>query len=66
VIGGVGTYSGQVLYAELEIEVSFWGSWWPFTRNERYPFASTRDVQGAVHWIHITPDMEKPIGPQKH
>jgi hypothetical protein len=38
VIGGVGTYSGQVLYADLEIEVSFWGSWWPFTRNERYPF----------------------------
>ena len=64
-IGGLGTYSGQVLYAELEIEVSFSQSWWPSGRNERYPFASKRDVQGAVHWMHITPEEEKPILPQK-
>jgi hypothetical protein len=64
-IGGLGTYSGQVLYAELEIEVSYSQSWWPFTRNERYPFASKRDVQGAVHWMHTTPEQERPIWPVK-
>jgi hypothetical protein len=64
-IGGLGTYSGQVLYAELEIEVSYSQSWWPFGRNERYPFVSMRDVQGAVHWMHITPEQERPILPTK-
>lgn len=65
VIGGVGSYSGQVLYAELEIVVSYSQSWWPSTRTERFPFVSKRDVQGAVHWVHITPEEEKPILPMK-
>lgn len=40
VVGGVGSYSGQVLYAELELVVSYSQSWWPSTRTERFPFAS--------------------------
>ena len=65
VIGGLGTYSGQVLYAELEIEVFYSQSWWPFAQSERFPFLSKRDVQGAVRWIHITPEEEKPFLPPK-
>jgi hypothetical protein len=60
-IGGLGSYSGVVANAELEILVSYKQSWWPFSREERYPFASKRDVQGAVHWLHTTPYEEKPF-----
>lgn len=66
VIGGVGSFSGQVLYAELELVVSYSQSWWPSTRTERFPFASKRDVQGAVHWVHITPQEEKPLFPERN
>jgi hypothetical protein len=62
VIGGLGSYSGVVANSELEILDSYKQSWWPFSREERYPFASKRDVQGAVHWVHITPHEEKPFG----
>lgn len=48
-IGGLGAWSGVVDYAELEILVSYKQSLWPFSREERFPFASKRDVQGAVH-----------------
>ena len=65
VIGGIGTYSGQVNYAELEIVISYKQSWWPFGQNERYPFAAMTDTQKAVHWVHITPDQERPILPQR-
>jgi hypothetical protein len=69
VIGGVGRWSGVVANAELEILVSYRQTWWPFQRQERYPFASRRDVQGAVHWVHTTPSEEKPfseiLGKQK-
>jgi len=62
VIGGIGSYSGAVTEAELEILVSYRAAWWwPFLREERYPFAARRDVQGAVHWVHITPSDEKPF-----
>jgi len=66
IIGGLGSYAGQVQYAELEIEVSYSQSWWPFGRGERFPFVSKRDVQGAVHWVHITPEEEKPLVPAKN
>ena len=59
VIGGLGRWSGAVANANLEILVSYKQNWWPFTRQERYPFASKRDVQGAVHWVHTTPSEEK-------
>ena len=61
VIGGIGTYSGEVHQAELEIDVSYKQSWWPFAQGERYPFAALRDIGKAVHWVHITPDQEKPF-----
>jgi hypothetical protein len=61
VIGGIGTYSGQVLSAELEIVISYRQSWWPFDQNERYPFRAMTDSQRAVHWVHITPEQEKPF-----
>jgi hypothetical protein len=61
VIGGIGSYSGAVMDAELEIVVSYKQSWWPFAKEERYPFAAKRDVQGAVHWVHITPNEEKSL-----
>jgi len=61
VIGGIGSYTGAVINAELEIDVSYKQSWWPFLKQERYPFAARRDVQGAVHWVHITPHEEKPF-----
>jgi hypothetical protein len=64
IIGGLGTWSGEVLHAELEIDVSYRQSWWPFAQNERYPFTAVRDVQKAVHWVHITPDQEKPLLPK--
>ncbi len=52
VIGGLGTYSGQVLYAELEIEVFYSQSWWPFAQSERFPFLSKRDVD-----LHRSPEL---------
>src|SRR2546427_9041913 len=60
-IGGIGTYSGQVDFAELEIVVSYKQSWWPRAVAARYPFRAMRDVSKAVHWTHITPAEEKSI-----
>lgn len=65
VIGGIGRWTGRVVDAELEIEVSYRQSWWPLKVSERFPFSAVTDAQGAVHWIHITPGEEKPILPQK-
>ena len=59
VIGGIGAWSGAVVNAELELVVSYRQSWWPFSLQERYPFAARRDIQGAVHWVHTTPREEK-------
>jgi len=56
VIGGIGSYSGEVSQAELEIDVSYRQSWWPAKKAERYAFRATRDVSKAVHWVHITPE----------
>jgi hypothetical protein len=65
VIGGIGSWSGEVLDAELELGVSYEESWWPFgTRFERNAFAAKRDSQHGVHWVHITPDEEKPLIPK--
>ena len=64
VIGGIGTYSGQVVSAELEIDISYKQSWWPFAQNERYPFTAMTDTQNVVHWVHITREGEKPIFPK--
>jgi hypothetical protein len=64
VIGGIGSWSGQVLQAELEIDVSYKQDFWPIAQNERYPFRAITDAQRAVHWIHITPAEEKPILPK--
>jgi hypothetical protein len=61
VIGGIGRWSGPVVNAELEFVVSYRQSWWPFLRHERHAFDSRRDVQGAVHWVHITPYEEKSL-----
>ena len=58
-IGGLGAWSGAVVDAELELVVSYRQSWWPFSKEEHFPFAAKRDVQGAVHWVHITPREEK-------
>jgi hypothetical protein len=60
-LGGIGSYAGVVANAELEIDVSYQQSWWPFSKEERYPFAARRDVQGTVHWVHITPHEEKSL-----
>jgi hypothetical protein len=59
VIGGIGRWSGAVVNAELEFVISYRQSWWPFLQQERHAFASRRDVQGAVHWVHTTPREEK-------
>jgi hypothetical protein len=61
IIGGIGTYSGQVDFAELEIVVSYKQSWWPHAISARYPFRAVRDVSKAIHWVHTTPAEEKPI-----
>lgn len=61
VIAGIGTSSGQVLSAELEIDISYRQSWWPSDQTERFPFAAVTDTQKAVHWVHITPEQEKPF-----
>jgi hypothetical protein len=61
IIGGIGAGSGEVIEAELEIDISYKQYLWPFIRNERYPFRAITDAQRSVHWIHITPAEEKPI-----
>jgi hypothetical protein len=65
VIGGIGTYSGQVTYADLEIVVSFTQEWWRCRRTARYAFRTMKDSDNTVHWLHITPDEEKPIIPPR-
>jgi hypothetical protein len=59
VIGGIGRWSGQVAYAELEIVVSYKQLGWPF--ETRYPFRAVQDVGRAVHWVHITPAEERDL-----
>jgi hypothetical protein len=65
VIGGIGRWSGQVADAELIIDVSYKQSFWFKRVEELFPFGSRRDVQGAVHWVHITGSDLKPIFPTK-
>jgi hypothetical protein len=54
VIGGLGTYTGTVLRADIEMRVSYKQTGWPFTQTEDYPFTGVRDVRNSVHWVHIT------------
>jgi hypothetical protein len=63
VMGGIGRWSGQVADAELIINVSYKQSFWFKRVEELFPFGSRRDVQGAVHWVHITGSDLKPILP---
>ena len=63
VMGGIGRWSGQVADAELIIDVSYKQSFWFKRVEELFPFGSRRDVQGAVHWVHITGSDLKPIFP---
>ncbi len=65
VIGGVGAWSGEVADAELEIVASYKQSWWPWSVTERNAFASRRDSQRGVHWVHITPAEEKSLIPRR-
>ncbi|MGB8582505.1 MAG: hypothetical protein WCD47_16910 [Candidatus Sulfotelmatobacter sp.] len=62
-IGGIGTYSGETINAELEIDVSYKQSFWVGTKTERYAFRAMTDTSKAVHWVHITPAEERPIFP---
>jgi hypothetical protein len=64
VIGGIGSHSGKVDYAELEIVTSYKQSGWPFTQAERHPFAAMTDSQGAVRWVPITPERERSLIPK--
>jgi len=64
VIGGIGTYAGEVRDAELEIDVSYKQSFWHGKKAERYAFRAMTDTNKAVHWVHITPAEEKPIFPE--
>jgi hypothetical protein len=61
VMGGIGRWSGQVADAELIIGVSYKQSFWFKRVEELFPFGSRRDVQGAVHWVHITGSDLKPL-----
>jgi hypothetical protein len=65
VIGGIGAWSGEVADAELEIVASYKQTWWPWSVTERNAFASRRDSQRGVHWVHITPGEEKSLIPQR-
>lgn len=38
----------------------------PIKTQQRRKTARRRDVQGAVHWVHITPEEEKPILPERN
>jgi hypothetical protein len=60
VIGGIGTYSGNVDLAEFELVVTYRQSWWP-VETERHAFKAVQDVNRAVHWVHTTPAEEKPM-----
>jgi hypothetical protein len=63
VMGGLGSYTGAVLDANIEVRLSYKQTGWPWLQNERYPFKSVRDSQGGVHWIHITPAEERITAP---
>ncbi len=59
VMGGLGSYTGAVLEAHIEVHLSYKQAWWPWPKTERYPFRSVVDSRGGVHWIHITPAEER-------
>jgi hypothetical protein len=63
VIGGLGSHTGAVLQAQIEINVSYRQTGWPYAQTNRYPFKSIRDSQGEVHWIHISPAEEQSMAP---
>ncbi len=64
VIGGLGTYTGAVLSAEIEIRISYKQSGWPSVQIEDYPFTGVRDIHNSVHWMHITrPEQKIPLPP---
>lgn len=65
VMGGIGRWSGQVDDAELIIDVSYKQTFWFKRSEEFFPFGSRRDVQGTVHWVHITGTDLKPIFPTR-
>ena len=63
VMGGLGSYTGAVLDAQIEVRISYRQTGWLYLQSERYPFRSIRDSQGGVHWIHITPSEERSMTP---
>jgi hypothetical protein len=63
VMGGLGSYTGAVQQAQIEMNISYKQTAWPLLQTESYPFASVRDSQGGVHWIHITSEQEAPFNP---
>lgn len=64
IIGGIGAWSGQVINAELEIDVSYNQDWWPRIQRERYAFKAVTASDKSVHWIPITPGEETPLFPK--
>jgi hypothetical protein len=53
-IGGLGAGAGNVLKAEIVIDVSYRQNWWPSQQKEQFPFVGVRDSQNAVSWSHRT------------
>src|SRR5713101_1808954 len=54
VMGGIGTYTGNVIHADIGISISYKQNWWPVVQTEYYPFSAMRDSQGVAHWMHVT------------
>jgi|SRR5580658_8574442 hypothetical protein len=53
-IGGLGAGAGNVLWAYIEIDVSYKPDWW-FRETQRFPFKGAIDSQKGVHWTHVSP-----------
>jgi hypothetical protein len=60
IMGGIGTYTGNITQANVVISISYQQNWWPFVQTEYYPFNAMQDSGGVSHWVHVTSFEQKP------
>jgi hypothetical protein len=61
IMGGIGTYTGNLTFANIVVSISYKQDWWPFVQTEYYPFSAMRDSQGVSHWMHVTSFQKPPF-----
>jgi hypothetical protein len=61
IMGGIGTYTGNLTFGNIIVSISYKQDWWPFAQTEYYPFSAMQDSQGISHWMHVTSFKKPPF-----